>query len=208
MREEEHTMIVIDGRQSAMRLGNFSNLEEILVKVMEEELKENHVVTDVLINNEAFSELYPHQAEDISSGEIHNLEVRTTSFDALAEDMTQELFKVIRLMQHGGKRVALLFRQGDTAEALEVLQDLLDVTRHFLGIINVLYERFPASNEATLLSVSSSLDTLLNEKSDVMVNQDWILLADLLEYEFLPSCDNWNEVLTDLGSDIASAKLD
>ncbi len=201
-------MIVIDGRQSAMNLGNFTNLEEVLVKVMEEEIFEDRVVTDVLVNDEAFSEIYPHQAEDISSGDIRSLEVRTASLGELAVDMTQELFKVIRLMQSGGKRVASLFRQGDTAEALEVLQDLLDVTRHFLGIINMLYERFPAKNEATLVNVSRELDSLLSEMSDVMVNQDWILLADLLEFEFLPGCDNWNEVLTDLGNEIATAKLD
>ncbi len=200
-------MIIIDGRQSAMNLGNFTNLEEILVKVMEEEVLENHVVTDVIVNNEAFSEIYPHQAEDISSDEIRNLEVRTASLGEIAADVTQELFKVIRLMQGGGKRVAVLFRQGDAAEALEVLQDLLDVTRHFLGIINMLYERFPAKNEATLVGVSNELDGLLTEMSDVMVNQDWVLLADLLEFEFLPGCDNWNEVLAALSDDIASAKL-
>ncbi len=201
-------MIVIDGRQSAMNVGNFTNLEEILVQVMQEEVLENHVVTDVLVNNEAFSEIYPHQAEDISSGDIRSVEVRTASLGELASDVAGELFKVIRLMQSGGKRVAVLFRQGDTAEALEVLQDLLDVTRHFLGIVNTLYERFPAKNEETLVNVSNELDGLLSEMSDVMINQDWILLADLLEFEFLPGCDNWNEVLSDLNADIASTKLD
>ena len=30
--------------------------------------------------------------------------------------------------------------------------------------------------------------------SDVLENEDWILLADLLEYEFLPLCGEWQEV--------------
>ena len=27
--------------------------------------------------------------------------------------------------------------------------------------------------------------------SDVLENEDWILLADLLEYEFMPQCEEW-----------------
>lgn len=200
-------MIVIDGRQSAIEMGNFANLEEILVKVMEEETLTDRIVTDVLVNDEAFSEIYPHQAEDISSEDIKRLELRTVSMGEIAGDVTQELYKVIQLMTGGGKRVAGLFRQGDVAEALEVLQDLLEVTRHFLGTIGVLRDHFRQEDESYIKAVSATLDALLEEMSDVMSNQDWILLADLIEYEFLPACNEWNAVLNSLGQDIAAAQV-
>ena len=38
---------------------------------------------------------------------------------------------------------------------------------------------------------AEKLADLLSEMSDVLENEDWILLADLLEYEFLPLCDEW-----------------
>ncbi len=198
-------MIVIDGRQSALEMGSFANLEEILVKVMEEETLADRIVTDVLVNDEAFSELYPHQAEDISTEEIQRVELRTASMDEMAGDITQELYKVIGIMSTGGKRVAGLFRQGDIAEALEVLQDLLEVTRHFLGTVGVLRDHFRQEDESQIKAVSLTLDNLLEEMSDVMANQDWILLADLMEYEFLPACGEWTAVLDSLGQDIAAA---
>lgn len=198
-------MIVIDGRQSALEMGSFANLEEILVKVMEEETSGDRVVTDVLVNNEAFSELYPHQAEDISIEEIQSLEVRTVSMGEMAGDITQELYKVINIMNSGGKRVSGLLRQGDIAEGLEVLQDLLEVTRHFLGTIGVLHDQFRKEDETQIKAVSLTLDTLLEEMSDVMSNQDWILLADLMEYEFLPACAEWSAVLDNLEQGIAAA---
>jgi len=198
-------MIVIDGRQSEISLGNFVNLEEILVKVMEEEIQEDRIVTDVLLNNENFSEIYPHQAEDIASADVQSLEVRTVSAHQMAGDVTGELYTVLRIMQSGCTRVAALFRQADLAEALEVLQDLLDVTRHFLATISILSEGFPASKGAELEKASAELDGLISEMCDVMGNQDWILLADLLEYEMQPACKNWNDVLASLGDTIAAS---
>lgn len=201
-------MIIIDGRQSAMEIGMFANLEEILVKVVEEEVVEGNIVTDVFVNKEAFSEIYPHHAEDIEINEISSVEVRTVSMGVMAAEVNQELFTVIKIMQNGAKGVATLLRQGDTAEGLEVLQDLLDVTRHFLGTIGVLHQRFPAHDKDALHGVAATLDTLLTEMADVMADQDWLLLADLLEYEFHPACDEWNDVLTEFAKDLAETKVE
>lgn len=199
-------MIVIDGRQSSMELGNFANLEELLVKVMEEEVVADHIVTDVLVNQEAFTEIYPHHAEDVEINEIESVEVRTVSVIEMAGEVSKELFVVIKIMQNGSRGVAGFLRQGDVAEGLEVLQDLLDVTRNFLSTISVLHQRFPLGNTRIFEQTSATLDKLLSEMCDVMAEQDWLLLADLLEYEFIPACDEWEQVVGDFDVDMANAK--
>ena len=40
-------------------------------------------------------------------------------------------------------------------------------------------------------TVFGVLVAMLSEMGDVLENEDWILLADLLEYEFIPQCDEW-----------------
>lgn len=201
-------MIVIDGRQSTMEIGNFANLEEILVKVVEAEVVEDHVVTDVFVNQEAFTEIYPHHAEDIEADEISSVEIRTVSMIDLAKDVTQEMFIVVKIMQNGAKGVAGYLRQGDTAEGLEVLQDLLDVTRNFLGTVAVLQERFPVSDRAVFEEITVSLDNLLAEMGDVMTDQDWLLLADLLEYEFHPACEEWDQIISGVADEIAAITVE
>jgi hypothetical protein len=52
-------MIVIDGQETGLRVNNFANLEDLLVKVMEQDYLDNRMVTDVFVNKEAFSEIYP-----------------------------------------------------------------------------------------------------------------------------------------------------
>ncbi|SBV94779.1 conserved hypothetical protein [uncultured delta proteobacterium] len=201
-------MIIIDGRQSSMEIGNFANLEEILVKVMEQEVVSDHIVTDVIVNQEAFTEIYPHHAEDVEIDEIQSVEVRTMSVDQMAGEVSQELFTVVKILQNGSKGVANFLRQGDIAEGLEVLQDLLDVTRNFLTTISVLHQRFPQADTALFEETAGSLDKLLIEMCDVMTEQDWLLLADLLEYEFIPACEEWEQIIGGFVKDIAASKVE
>ena len=196
-------MIIIDGRNIEMKVGNFANLEEILVQMMEDEAMDNRIVTDVLVNDEAFSELYPHQAEDIDAAEIQKVEIRSVSVAEMAADVTSELYKVITLMTVGARRVAQELRQAEVANGLEVFQDVIDVTRNFLGTVAVLRSEFSVERDAELLDMTEKLGELITEMSEVLEMEDWMLLADLAEYEFLPICEAWTEVLGVLAEDIA-----
>ncbi len=196
-------MIIVDGQNTGMKVGNFANLEEILVKMMEEGSMSNRIVTDVLVNDEAFSELYPHQAEDIDASDIQKVEIRSVSVEQMAGDVTSELYKVITLMVNGGRRVSSELRHAEIGEGLEILQDVIDVTRHFLGIVAILRSEFSINRDNELLPMTDKLGELIEEMSEVLEQEDWMLLADLVEYEFLPACESWNSVLGHLAEDIA-----
>jgi hypothetical protein len=179
-----------------MEIGNFANLEEILVGVMGNEEMETRIVTDVLVNDEAFSEIYPHQAEDISCDSIKSVEVRSMPVGEMAASIAREMYKVTQIMSNGAHHVARLFRQADDAEALDMLQDLLDVTRDFMSMIGVLRNEFCLDGDSrTFNENAEQLSNLLTEMSEVLESADWILLADLLEYEFLPLSQNWKQVI-------------
>ncbi len=47
---------------------------------------------------------------------------------------------------------------------------------------------------------------MFTEMSTVLENEDWILLADLLEYEFLPAVEKWKRVIKQIRDDIRVAK--
>ncbi|GAB6178054.1 hypothetical protein JCM16814_29450 [Desulfobaculum senezii] len=195
-------MIVIDGQETGLSVNNFANLEELLVKVMAEDALDNRMVTDVIVNKESFSEIYPHQAEDIPAQEIESVEIKTMAVPEMAVNITRELYKVVQLMAHGGRSVAELFRQADDAEALELYQDLLDVTRDFLGMIGVLRDEFGLKESQELNDSLEEITSLFTEMIEVSENEDWILLADLLEYEFLACVEKWKVVVAKLREDI------
>lgn len=195
-------MIIIDGQQSQMNIGNFANLEEILVQVVSDDTMNNRIVTDVIVNEETFSEIYPHQAEDIASEFLRTVEVRSMPVNEMAVNIAREMYKVAQIMANGSKQVSRLFRQAEDAEALELFQDLLDVTRDFMGMLSVLRSEFALSTSKDFSNNSEQFSALLSEMTEVLENEDWILLADLLEYEFLPVCENWKKVIQVLREDI------
>ena len=196
-------MIIIDGRQTDLRIENFANLEEILVEANSKCSDEKRIVTDVLLNNEQFTEIYPHQAEDIERGEIRTVEIRSVPLGEMALNISDELFKVTRMMCDGSARTAALFRQGDDQEALELFQDLLDVARDFMSTVGVLRSEFVEVSDPEFSTLVERVSELLGEMSEVLGSEDWILLADLLEFEFNPVCEAWNKSLEALRADIA-----
>lgn len=199
-------MIVIDGRESDLSIANFATLEEVLSKLMEDESLRQRIVTDVLVDDEAFSELYPHHAEDIVSDRISKLELCTVSLDEMASDVVEELPKVIAIMDAGSRRVADLFRQADLAEGLEVLQDIVSVSRDLLNTIQVLRNQYSAGPSGGLGSLGDTLGGLLDEIGDAMGNEDWLLVADLMEYELVPACRGWGAIVNELAADIFTAR--
>jgi len=199
-------MIVIDGKQYDIGAQNFENLEQVFAKVMEDGHLEDRVVTDVLVNNEPFSEIYPHQSEDVEMDGVETVEIVTMSTDDMAVEITLELYKVVNIMSEGAKQVAGLFRQADDAEALDTYQDLLEVIRNFLKMIGVLRDEYSLKNNEDYEKSAVELNELFTEMSSVLENEDWILLADLLEYEFLPAVEKWKRVIKALRDDIRRAR--
>lgn len=195
-------MIVVDGRETGLSIQSFENLEQVLVKVMEEGVLSGRVVTDVLVNDEPFSEIYPHQSEDIDTCDVQKVEIVSVAAADMAVNITRELYKVVTLMDHGARRVAELFRKADDNEALEVYQDLVDVTRDFLGMIGVLRGEFSLKNTEAFNHSAEELSQLFSEMLEVIEGEDWILLADLLEYEFIPAVERWKKIIAQLREDI------
>ncbi len=198
-------MIIIDGRQTKLQLSTFSNLQEVLVKVLEEPDMENRIVTDVFVNEEQFSEIYPHQAEDIGSDFIEKLEVRSVPVAQMGLDIVMEMSKVATLMARGSQEIARLFRQASDTEGLELLQDLLDVTRDFMGMIEALRNEFGIEKSEEVTANTEKLSSLLSEMAEVLEGEDWVLFADLLEYEFLPTCEAWQQIILKIQADIEKA---
>lgn len=186
-------MIIIDGKECGRKISEFSNLEELLSAAMAEDAMQNRIVTDVLINDENFSEIYPHQAEDMDCSDIEKVEIRTRQAENMAVDASGELEKAGKMMEQGAKTIASLLREDRQTDALEMFQDLLDVTRDFMSLLAHLRDRFLGGADQEFIRKTEDFSNLITELSQVLENGDWILLADMLEYEFAPACVAWQE---------------
>ena len=191
-------MICIDGSTLELRIEEFANLEEILVHIAQDEHLKERVITDVFVNDELFSELYPHQAEDISAETIQKLEIRSMPVYEMAFNMVKELFKVDQLMINSSLDIVKLLRASQKDEALELFQDLLEVIRDFMSMVGVLRSDVVQGDLADIKAGIEKMANLLSEITEALQNEDWILMADLLEYEFQEYCEHWKQILDEL----------
>ena len=74
----------------------------------------------------------------------------------------------------------------------------MDVTRDFLNMVGVLRNESLQAASPAFDSLAEEISALFSEMMEVLENEDWILLADLLEYEFIPSMDRWKGVIAEL----------
>lgn len=185
-------MITVDGQKSQLLITDFANLEEILMHLRDLDIMEGRILTDLIINGVPFTEIYPHQSEDVASNTINTIEVITVPTKQMILDIVVEMYKVVELIKKGAAEISHLCREGDDTAALELLQDLLDVIRDFRKMQNTL-ETSLSGVDMTFDANDDQLNKLLTEMNDVLSEEDWILLADLFEYEFIPFCNKWKE---------------
>lgn len=187
-------MISIDGRESAYKISSYANLEELLAALTADPQLKDRAITDVLVNGEPFSEIYPHQAEDIECKTISKLEIRSEPMAKMVIAMSGEMHKVATLMANGARNVSRLLRENKDTDALELLQDLLDVTRDFMGMLTRLRDEYLGGADEEFVTKTEALSNLIAEMSEVMETEDWVVLSDLLEYEFAPLCEEWRAI--------------
>ena len=188
-------MLIIDGKQYDIGSKNFENLEQVFNKVVEDGHLEDRVVTDVKVNEEPFTEIYPHQAEDIEMAEIQSVEILTMATSDMAVEITLELYKVVNLMSEGGKRVLNCSVRRMMPKLLKPIRILSTSFANFLNMIGILRDEYSLKDNPEYFSSAEEMNAMFTEMSAVLENEDWILLADLLEYEFLPAVEKWKKVI-------------
>jgi hypothetical protein len=132
---------------------------------------------------------------------VNDLDVTTVPLKKLAfvamKDSTIFLERIITSV----KKTAELFRLYDEAEANGHYANLIESLRALYQFIDMTQKTinwdFNASmyNGQPVQKEWERLISLVDELREVQEEGDWILLADVLEYELTPALSNWKEIL-------------
>lgn len=191
-------MIYINGQKSEFEINQFANFEEIIDATNKYCNDSNEIITKVHLNNELFQELYPHQAEDIEINEIQKVEITSVKYVEMASQIVSELFKVTASVRLASAQASESLRSGDDADAFATISNMIEVVRNFLNIISCFQSDFKAPITDEYTTLTEKYSQILVEVNEALENEDWILVADLLEFEVAPLCSDWDEYLTSL----------
>lgn len=180
--------VIINGQNVEAEKIPGGNLEEILGEIQEHQVDGN-VVGQVLVNGKDYSEDVPHAAVELERSDIDTLELTTRTAEEIAAHFIENGGLIVESMLNSLPRIVEMFRLGDETEANEHYLNFLESLHLLMGTLEnvggILGLNFNSSSDGSA-SIEESMEKLSDVMSDLLRIQeenDWIYLADILEYD-------------------------
>ncbi len=193
--------IIVNGKEIPALPG--SQVRDILTAVLSKDDTPNSFIARLLIDGKEV----PIDSDEISTrlvSEIQTLEVEINSMDeSLNKNIANAQDYLTRLLP-GIEKAAELFRNENEVEANKFFVRIIDGIDWLSQVLQVVVAAQGLNAEELRIDGKSMKDRhdLLIDLTGKMVeankNKDWVLLADLLEYEILPYYEEWEGLLPQL----------
>ena len=136
--------------------------------------------------------------------DIDSLEVELANLKDLVATNLANALDYLKKLIPGFEQAADLFRAGNEQEANKYYLQILDGIDWFSQVISIIMN--PDEGKLELLDADDEnlqvrqekLTDLMNQMLEANQNQDWVLLADILEYEMVPFYKDWEKILSKL----------
>ncbi len=151
------------------------------------------------------------EGQEVSSGAMDTLMTSITSIellelelahlgDLLANNLANAKEYLEKLIP-GFQKAADLFRMGNEQEAHKFYLQILDGIDWFSQVVlNIVKSRGNQVEGQSLGDRQEKLTGLMAQMLEANQNQDWVLMADLLEYEMIPYYEDWQETLSHINA--------
>ncbi len=193
----------------------FINGEEILDSIAETELgpllerllQERHSLGLHIMGLRVNEEEITLENDDLFKMALNledRIEVDFAPIEALIARNIENAGKYLERLLPGFEKAAQLFRMGNEQEANEFFLEIIDGIEWFSEVVDSIIEA--TGQEPSLLnlgkeSLQDRKERLLDFTTQMVEsnqNRDWVLLADLLEYEMTPFYKEWQSLLPKL----------
>ncbi len=178
-----------------------STLQEMLQTIMDSSLGQERTLSEVRINGQPFEEARLGSATALPREEIERLEVETLDARQVALHFLGAAGHYLNAIVAAVERVAELYRVSDeseasehylaTLESLQLFMQVLQTTRDALGLDFETLSVDGVSLEQRLARLAALVQELLNAQEQ----EDWVLLADVLQYDLCDQLQEWRRLM-------------
>ena len=197
--------ITLNDQSLPVDLSHLRNLEEVLLELNEKFIPQGQQLFHVEVNGQFFTERYPRESRYVRLGEVSRLDLKTVSDEDLARSILADASQQADTLGQALEKSAALFRLAAEDEAnhyfaqvLEALRWLLQTGEGACQVMEVDLGRLSTPQIGDVSEFLRRFQDLLEEMLQVYEEEDYILLADLMEYELLPMVLQWQKILSQL----------
>jgi hypothetical protein len=174
----------------------------LMTKCLEKEFfDDGAVVCRVFVNGTALSEEDEYRFRDLRINEIQNLDFEIADADILVLDLVENWIRSLPMVVDSCEKVSEQFRLKGVEGSLRLFTDVIDACQYLvdsLGPLQVYLRLRDAEFARRWRAAESSLNKATIEIFSAFERQDYVFLADLLEYDLLSSLQEWESLMKSL----------
>ena len=190
--------LLINGKEETVSFMG-ETLGDLLSHIERKGVAQGNVIRSTQINGqESSADSSVVRKTPLSEIKILEIEISTLS-DIINKNIDNAEAYLIRLIP-GIEKSVELFRMGNEQEANKFFINIIDGIDWLSQVLDMILAAKAISPDTLFGGKSiqdrrTSLVSFTQQMVDANKNQDWVLLADLLEYEILPYYQEWSDLL-------------
>lgn len=195
--------ILLDGKALKDQLSG-DTLLEMLQDLAERHLGDDLAIRELLINGSPYEESIHGAPEEVTRRGIERLDIETITARELALGFLENYQPTLATLSMAIEKVAELFRVGDEQAAneeylqfLEALEILLETLQRSTDTLGLDMESIRVDG-VTAQQRLERLSSLTGEMLAAQEQDDWVLLADLLQYDMKPEVTAWIKLMAQM----------
>ena len=156
---------------------------------------------DILNQEDEESVLSSRTLADTKSLKLYSAMPKELAISGLSNSL-QSVPSFIKLIEEASESLRL----GEESESMNKFQNVIGEFSAFTTFLSLAKPHLEISEEvyknAGLAEFETSLLEFINEILSAQENNDWILIADMLEYEITPLLETWEEIVAKLAENL------
>ncbi len=190
--------LLINGKEE-IGSGIGETLGDFLLHIEKVGLVQGNVVRSIKLNGHE-SSLDSNMNQNMQLSEIETLEIEVTNLSDIVDKNIENADAYLIKLIPGIEKSVELFRMGNEQEANQFFINIIDGVDWLSQVLDMILEAKAISPDAVFDGKSIQerrvdLITFTQQMVDANKNKDWVLLADLLEYEILPYYQEWSNLI-------------
>jgi hypothetical protein len=195
--------LLINGKEKTVSCTGES-LGDLLLYIDKNDVARGSVVRSIQIDGKEFP---PDESatRQMSLSKIETLEIEISTLPEIINKNIENADAYLIRLIPGIEQSVELFRMGNEQEANKFFINIIDGIDWLSQVLDMILAAKGISSDTvfngkTIQDRRTSLVVFTQQMVDANKNQDWVLLADLLEYEILPYYEEWSNFLPQLRS--------
>jgi len=190
--------LLINGKEETLAFIG-ETLGDFIVHVEQGGVAQGNVVRSVKLNGQESSPDSP-VTQQTPLSDIETLEMEVSTLSGIIDKNIENADAYLMRLIPGIEKSVELFRTGNEQEANQFFINIIDGMDWFSQVLDMIFAAKEISSDTVINGKSvqdrrARLIDFTQQMVDANKNKDWVLLADLLEYEILPYYKEWSNFL-------------